>query len=166
MPHPEQPSVRLLAMTRFLLAFSLQAADARAESCRHLGVVEIKVGSEHCGYIDPEHKRAIQATACTLAESREEELKMEARSDDSTCKSTDCRGSLRPWQNIYTHVFSQNCWSECGWAWVLDCEHGPAAENGEQEAQEEPRDPAEENRGESSVGSDADSNMTVRTSSG
>lgn len=119
------PAKTMLRFLPLLLwsAAALSSSHASAiESCRHLGVVEIKVASEHCGYLDAQRKEAAFSAACTLADQQQEALQEEAREGSSTCGALECQGRLRRWQNAYTHVISKNCWTECGWAWVVDCE--------------------------------------------
>ncbi len=129
--HPNFPGkvpLRFLSSILWLLIPPLIPYEASAESCRHLGVIEIKIGSEHCGYLDPDRKLSARNAACTLADQQKEVLQREAQAGVSTCHSADCPGRWRRWENTYTHVISQNCWTECGWAWVVDCDSPPTDE--------------------------------------
>ena len=101
-------------------------------SCRGLGVKKVQAGSEHCGLIPRESKDEALDAACGLAESDRERLldraeeiareKCAGQADEPACA---CRTEIRDWQNVYTHVLSQNCWTECGWAFLIDCESRP-----------------------------------------
>ena len=111
------------------------AAPSCDNDCRGLGIEKVKAGEEHCGLIPSERKDESLAAACGLAESHREELhklaeerareKCEEQLDQTACR---CKTELRPWQNVYTHVLSQRCWTECGWAFLIECEQQPAAD--------------------------------------
>ncbi len=108
-------------------------------SCRGLGLEKVKAGDEHCGLIPRARKDESLDAACQLAAAHRDDLQERAEErvrekcaeelDRSEC---ECRIELREWQNVYTHVFSQNCWTECGWAALVECER-PAADQGEAE---------------------------------
>jgi hypothetical protein len=114
--------LRFLSSIICIWIISCFATEAAAETCHHLAVVEIKIGSEHCGYLDRDRKLSALKAACTLADQQQEALKKEVQNSSSTCHSTDCQAMWQRWENTYTHVISQNCWTECGWAWVVDCD--------------------------------------------
>jgi len=112
------------------------AAPSCENSCRGLGVEKVKAGDEHCGLVPRERKDEALDVACGLAESHHEELqqgaleraeaKCEAQRDRSGCR---CQTELRSWQNVYTHVLSQRCWTECGWAALIECEPAAATDD-------------------------------------
>ena len=107
------------------------------KSCRGLGIEKVKAGDEHCGLVPRERKDESLDAACGLAESHREELqrlaeerargKCDDELDQAACL---CRIELRSWQNVYTHVLSQKCWTECGWASLIECERRPEADDG------------------------------------
>lgn len=106
-------------------------------SCRGLGIEKVKAGDEHCGLVPRERKDESLDAACGLAESHREELQRLAEErargkcdDELDQPACLCRTELRAWQNVYTHVLSQNCWTECGWAFLIECEQRPAADDG------------------------------------
>jgi hypothetical protein len=108
-----------------------------ANSCRGLGIEKVKAGDEHCGLIPRERKDESLDAACSLAESHREQLQATAEtrarrkcSEQLDQEACSCRTELRPWQNVYTHVFSQRCWAECGWAFLIECGRRPAADDG------------------------------------
>ncbi len=110
-------------------------------SCRGLGLEKVKAGDEHCGFISRERKETALAAACGLAESNHEALSQTAeerawaKCDDSRDESAcSCTTELRSWQNIYTHVLSQRCWAECGWAYVIECERRSESDDGDEPA--------------------------------
>lgn len=140
-------SALLLAITT-TLGLSAAASPLRAEtqaqseqesapancgnSCRGLGIEKVKAGDEHCGLVPRERKDESLAAACGLADAHREELQQQAEKKaagkcGAELASTDCgcRGELRRWENVYTHVLSQRCWTECGWAFLVDCERRP-----------------------------------------
>jgi hypothetical protein len=149
---PGRSSLRLVVLTTgiatlALLADSLGAVESPEpeatrdaptpscdKSCRGLGVEKVQAGHEHCGLIPRERKDEALDAACRLADSQRDELRQRAREnaehkcsqerEESACL---CRSELRSWQNVYTHVLSQNCWTECGWAFLIDCGRRPAA---------------------------------------
>jgi hypothetical protein len=106
-------------------------APVRCKStCRGLGIEKVTAGEEHCGLVSRERKRRALDLACSLAEEHREELVARARERAAEkCDRTDdhegcaCEGRARKWENVYTHVLSQRCWSECGWAYVIECDH-------------------------------------------
>ncbi len=113
------------------------ATASCADSCRGLGIEKVKAGDEHCGLIPRERKDESLDAACALAESHHEELQRLAeerargKCDDHLEQSSClCRTELRGWNNIYTHVFTQKCWTECGWAFLIECERRPTADAG------------------------------------
>ncbi len=101
-------------------------------SCRGLGIDKVRAGDEHCGLVPRETKDRALDAACGLAESHRETLQRRAeekarekcaeQGDHAACL---CRTELRAWQNVYTHVLSKNCWTECGWAFLIECERRP-----------------------------------------
>ncbi len=109
------------------------APRCKAE-CRGLGLEKVKAGDEHCGLVSREHKDAALDAACTLADSHREELQAlaEERARDKCGSTADregcrCRVEFRRWENVYTHVLSQRCWTECGWACFIECRREPEA---------------------------------------
>ena len=106
-------------------------------SCRGLGIEKVRAGDEHCGLVPRAVKDEALDAACRLAESHHESLQSRAEErargkcaeqiDREACR---CRTELRAWQNVYTHVLSKNCWTECGWAYLIECERRPEAEEG------------------------------------
>ncbi len=110
--------------------------SCRAE-CRGLGVDKVKAGDEHCGLVPRERKRTALDAACSLADSRPEELQARARERaENKCghvaerDGCRCEGGLRRWENVYTNHLSGRCWTECGWAYLLECQREPEAETG------------------------------------
>ena len=106
-------------------------------SCRGLGIEKVKAGDEHCGLISRERKDEALDAACGLADSHRAELEATAEkkarqecSDELDEERCACRTELRRWQNVYTHVFSQRCWAECGSAFLIECGRRPAADDG------------------------------------
>lgn len=96
---------------------------------RGLGTEKVKAGDEHCGFVSRVQKTKALDTACSLSEEHRGALQSfaEEKARDQCSASYDrrdivCSGELREWQNVYTHVLSQRCWAECGWAFVIDCE--------------------------------------------
>ncbi len=114
---------------------TLVAAAASCDnSCRGLGIEKVKAGDEHCGLVPRERKDESLAAACGLADAHREELERRAEKKASNkCEkelaspACSCRRELRRWENVYTHVLSQRCWAECGWAYLIDCERRPKA---------------------------------------
>ena len=97
-------------------------------SCRGLGIEKVKAGDKHCGLVPRERKDRALDAACSLSEENREELQALARerasdkcSDSEGRKECECTAELHPWQNVYTHVLSQRCWTECGWAVLIEC---------------------------------------------
>ncbi len=108
-----------------------QAPSCRAK-CRGLGLDKVKAGDEHCGLVPRERKRAALDAACTLADGQREELRARAREraegkcgDAGKREGCRCRGEHRRWENVYTNHLSGRCWTECGWAYLLECEREP-----------------------------------------
>jgi hypothetical protein len=108
------------------------AAPSCSRECRGLGIEKVKAGDEHCGLISRERKDEALDAACGLAESHREKLHQLAEEKAWQRCSTvrdrpDCRceTELRSWNNVYTHVFSQRCWAECGWAFLIECDRRP-----------------------------------------
>jgi hypothetical protein len=108
---------------------------ACTNSCRGLGIEKVQAGEEHCGLVPRAIKDEALDAACRLAELHREalEARAEERSRGKCSQQTDepaceCRTELREWQNVYTHVLSQNCWTECGWAAFTVCAGRPAAD--------------------------------------
>ncbi len=102
---------------------------------RGLGLDKVKAGDEHCGLVPRERKRTALDAACTLADMKPEELQARARERaESKCgdagerEGCRCKGELRRWENVYTNHLSGRCWTECGWAYLLECERVPLAE--------------------------------------
>lgn len=100
-----------------------------SSGCRGLGIEKVKVADEHCGLAGRKRKRAALGAACDLADANRQELQAaaELRARESCAHLDDgsgctCEGGLRRWENVYTHVLSQRCWAECGWAYVVDCQ--------------------------------------------
>ena len=113
------------------------AAPYCGTECRGLGIEKVKAGDEHCGLLSRERKDTALDAACALAETHRRELqkKAEERASDKCGavrerKGCRCRGELRRWQNVYTHVLSQRCWTECGWAYLIGCERRPEGDGG------------------------------------
>lgn len=110
---------------------------------RGLGVEKVKAGDEHCGWTPRERKvRALDA-ACALGSENAEALKALARqraekksSEVRNREGCTCTIELRRWENVYTHVLSQRCWTECGWSAQVECrpEEGGAEGTAEPEA--------------------------------
>jgi hypothetical protein len=97
-------------------------------NCRGLGIEKVKAGDEHCGLVSRERKDRALDMACSLSEENREELQALATerasdkcSDEESRKECECTVEIRPWQNVYTHVLSQRCWTECGWAVLIEC---------------------------------------------
>ena len=114
--------------------------SCRAE-CRGLGLDKVKAGDEHCGLVPRKRKRTALDAACRLADSHRQELQARARERaGNKCghvgerQGCRCRGELRRWENVYTNHLSGRCWTECGWAYLLECEREPAppAEDGDE----------------------------------
>lgn len=112
-----------------------EAGPPCSGECRGLGIEKVKAGDEHCGLVPRERKDTALDAACTLAESHREELQAyaeeQARGECAAVERREgcrCEGELRRWQNVYTHVFSQRCWTECGWAFLLQCQRDPRGE--------------------------------------
>ena len=110
------------------------SAPSCLSSCRGLGVEKVKAGDEHCGFIPRARKDESLDAACRLAESHQEKLQQRADerarekcADELDRSGCECRTELRRWQNVYTQVFSQRCWTECGWAAVVECEREAAS---------------------------------------
>ena len=106
-------------------------------SCRGLGIEKVKAGEEHCGLVTRERKNESLAAACDLAESHREDLQRQAQeAAASECEAQldspacGCRREMRRWENVYTHVFSQRCWTECGWAFLIDCQRRRKTDDG------------------------------------
>ena len=128
----------LLLMTVVVLVGShpslsqVEAAQREASlecsgSCRGLGIEKVKAGDEHCGLVPRERKDRALDLACSLSKENRKSLQSHAKerasSKCSNAGETDyhrCKSSLRRWQNVYTHVLSQRCWAECGWAYVIE----------------------------------------------
>ena len=112
-------------------------APSCQNSCRGLGIKKVQAGDVHCGLVSREIKDEALDAACGLAEAHRESLQEQAEekawekcaeeSDQAACR---CRTELRSWQNVYTHVFSQRCWTECGWAFLVECERRPTTDDG------------------------------------
>ena len=105
-----------------------------ANECRGLGLRKVQAGEEHCGLVPREIKDDALDAACRLAEANRQKLEAlaEERAREKCAGEIDqpactCRTELRPWQNVYTHVLSKNCWTECGWAFLIDCDRRPEA---------------------------------------
>ena len=105
--------------------------------CRGLGLKKVQAGEEHCGLVPRETKDEALDAACRLAEANRQKLEVLAEekarekcADEIDQPACSCRTELRPWQNVYTHVLSQNCWTECGWAFLIDCDRRPEADDG------------------------------------
>ena len=106
-------------------------------SCRGLGIEKVKAGEKHCGLISRERKDLSLDAACLLADSHRKELetmaeerareKCDQQLDQTACR---CQTELARWQNVYTHVFSQRCWTECGWAFLVECDRLPGTDEG------------------------------------
>ena len=104
------------------------AAPSCRSKCRGLGLDKVKAGDEHCGLVSRERKRTALDAACTLADSKREELQVLAQERaESRCghigerEGCRCEGELRRWENVYTNHLSGRCWSECGWAYLIEC---------------------------------------------
>lgn len=114
-----------------------ESQSTNVPSCRGkyrgLGIAKVKAGDEHCGLVSRRHKRAALDAACILADSKQEELQARARERaEGKCghllehESCRCESELRHWENVYTNHLSGRCWSECGWAYVIECDRKPA----------------------------------------
>ncbi len=141
----------------WLLPALAAAQEPRAEGapscrlkCRGLGLDKVKAGDEHCGLVPRGHKRAALDAACVLAESKREELQARARERaEGKCgqvgerQGCRCRGEIRRWENVYTNHLSGRCWTECGWAYLIECDRQPepAAETGDDEVTASPSPP-------------------------
>ncbi len=137
----ESPPLRATAILWLLIllpatatAQDAQTADAAScrAKCRGLGLDKVKAGDEHCGLVPRERKRTALDAACSLADSKPDELQARARERaESRCGAASeregcrCRGELRRWENVYTNHLSGRCWTECGWAYLLECEREP-----------------------------------------
>ena len=104
--------------------------------CRGLGVEKVKAGDEHCGFVPRERKDLALDTACRLADLHREVLESQAEESARTqcgqpMNQAGCRcvAQVRRWENTYTHLLSQRCWTECGWAYELACEAASSAES-------------------------------------
>ncbi len=127
----------LMLVQQSAVAQEAQTTDAPScrEKCRGLGLDKVKAGDEHCGLIPRKRKRTALDAACSLADSNREELQARAQERaESKCDHVGerdgcrCRGELRRWENVYTNHLSGRCWTECGWAYVIECEPEPEAE--------------------------------------
>ncbi len=117
------------------VAQEAQTTDAPScrEKCRGLGIDKVKAGDEHCGLVPRKRKRVALAAACSLADSNQEELKARAQERaENKCRyagqreGCQCQGELRRWENVYTNHLSGRCWTECGWAYLIECDREPA----------------------------------------
>ena len=97
-------------------------------SCRGLGIEKVKAGDTHCGLVTRERKDRALDMACSLSEENREELQALAAErawdkcpEEEGRKECECTAVLHPWQNVYTNVLSQRCWTECGWAVLIEC---------------------------------------------
>ncbi|MCP3963962.1 MAG: hypothetical protein GY719_39520 [bacterium] len=107
------------------------APSCRGE-CRGLGLEKVKAGDEHCGLVPRERKRIALEAACELADSKREELQALAKERAETkCghlgerEGCRCETEFRRWENVYTNQWSKRCWTECGWAYLIECERAP-----------------------------------------
>ncbi len=107
------------------------APNCHAE-CRGLGIDKVKAGDEHCGLVSRERKRIALDAACTLADSKREELQALAQERaENKCERVGerqgcrCEGGLRRWDYLYTNHFSGRCWTESGWAYLIECDREP-----------------------------------------
>ena len=128
MPRAVAAMVLLLVPAGALAQESSAAPSCRAE-CRGLGLDKVKAGDEHCGLVPRERKRIALDAACELADSKREELEARARERaENKCgyvlerEGCSCDGEVRRWENVYTNHLSGRCWTECGWAYVIECE--------------------------------------------
>ncbi len=121
-------------MPEGIVAQEAQTSDAPYCSlkCRGLGLDKVKADDEHCGLVSRERKRIALEAACTLADSKKDELQARAQerahnkcghvSEREGCR---CDGELRRWENVYTNHLSGRCWTECGWAYLIECDQEP-----------------------------------------
>ena len=122
------------------------AAPYCGTECRGLGIEKVKAGDEHCGLVPPRRKDEALEAACRLARKHREELQARAQEKAwEKCRKVNerkgcrCAGEIRRWQNVYTHVMSQRCWTECGWAYLIECEREPEAGGGSPQPNAPPR---------------------------
>jgi hypothetical protein len=133
----------LIALGLVLTPVTARGNGVRCDTgCRGLGVEKVKAGDEHCGFLPRDRKEEALEAACELAGrhreslvSRARELAAEQCGDAARQASCRCEGELRRWENTYTHLLSQRCWSECGWAYLLGCSRATDSGNVENESE-------------------------------